>query len=299
MPPKKTPTSRNTSDHDATTGPAPTGVFTAAGTEAVQRALEASQSAVRATNPPGDSQGQSTSTPGTVEAQHLVTALSAALAEAFQGRVPTLRQDLPTTSESVAPTDQEDFLARDPPGTFRSNYNRHVNDSDDDNSDSPERPVRHHRRVLHHPPTGTRGQRLFTEHDLPTRRDLQQAFIFVDRASRQSRFFGTRDVVELQLLELFVQVWDSRPGLRPSAKLRVFDRVRLLYHVALSGWSTALSGYADPSASFLLGAPLPPAASPAAPNPTPERPSRPPQRGRPPTTRTRTKPKEKQPKDTD
>ncbi|EEC10263.1 hypothetical protein IscW_ISCW019564, partial [Ixodes scapularis] len=32
---------------------------------------------------------------------------------------------------------------------------------------------------------------------------------------------------------------------------------RLFYHVALSGWTTALQGYADPSASFLLGAPLP------------------------------------------
>ncbi|CAN7981463.1 unnamed protein product, partial [Ixodes pacificus] len=33
--------------------------------------------------------------------------------------------------------------------------------------------------------------------------------------------------------------------------------VMLLYHVALSGWTTALQGYADPSASFPLGAPLP------------------------------------------
>lgn len=299
MPPKKNPpSSQVTSDLDAAPGTTSAGVFTPAGAEAIQRALQASQTSVLATNPPGASnQSAPGSTPGAPEAQHLVAALSAALAEAFQGRVPTLRHNLPSHSESVAATDQEELLARDPTGAFRSRY-RHFEDTDDDASDSPERPVRP-RRILHQPPTGTRGQRLFTEHDLPTRRDLLQAFMFVDRASRQSRFFGTRDVVELQLLELFVQVWDSRPGLRPSAKLRVFDRVRLLYHVALSGWSAALTGYADPSASFLLGAPLPVQPPPPPTAAAAERPSRPAQRGRPAATRGRTKPTQKQPKDTD
>lgn len=35
----------------------------------------------------------------------------------------------------------------------------------------------------------------------------------------------------------------SRPP--PRDKLRIFDRVRLLYYVAQSGWGAALEGYAD------------------------------------------------------
>ncbi|CAN7948427.1 unnamed protein product, partial [Ixodes hexagonus] len=105
--------------------------------------------------------------------------------------------------------------------------------------------------------TGPR-QRVFSLHDLPTRRDLAEAFQHVQSAARQTTNLWKRDVTELQLLEHFVEIWDCRCiGLSPHAKLRVFDRVRLLYHVALSGWGTALNGYADPSATFLLGPPPP------------------------------------------
>ncbi|KAG0433815.1 hypothetical protein HPB47_019571 [Ixodes persulcatus] len=154
--------------------------------------------------------------------------------------------------------------------------------SEDSESDVETSPERHRDRYPRHirprrVPTGTRGQRLFTTTDPPTRRDFRNALIFVDRASRSSRFFETRDVIELWLLENILHVSDSLPPFRPSAKLRIFDRVRLLYHVELSGWPTALQGYADPSASFLLGAPLPPPPATAA---APDRPNRPAGRGR-------------------
>ncbi|KAM7288270.1 uncharacterized protein ISCGN_028523 [Ixodes scapularis] len=98
-------------------------------------------------------------------------------------------------------------------------------------------------------------QRVFTVHDLPTRRDLGEAFIHVQNANRSTQLLSKRDIIELQLLESFLEVWDSYPPLAPQSRLRVFDRVRLLYHVATSGWNTALDGYADPSASYLLGPP--------------------------------------------
>ncbi|CAN7944898.1 unnamed protein product, partial [Ixodes hexagonus] len=100
-------------------------------------------------------------------------------------------------------------------------------------------------------------QRLFTAQDLPTRRDLAEAFVHVQQAAKQTGLLGKRDVVELQVLESFLEVWDSHPPLASQTKLRIFDRVRLFYHVAMSGWGQALDGYADPSATFLLGPPAP------------------------------------------
>ncbi|KAG0443103.1 hypothetical protein HPB47_015285 [Ixodes persulcatus] len=107
-----------------------------------------------------------------------------------------------------------------------------------------------------YPSNPQRSQRVFTLTDLPTRRDLAEAFAFVQSAARQTTNLGRRDIIELQLLEHYIEVWDCVcTGLSPRAKLRIFDRVRLLYHVAQGGWTTALEGYADPSATFLLGAP--------------------------------------------
>ncbi|KAG0431740.1 hypothetical protein HPB47_021481 [Ixodes persulcatus] len=101
-----------------------------------------------------------------------------------------------------------------------------------------------------------RAQRVFSLTDLPTRRDLAEAFQHVQTAAKQTTNLGRRDVIELQLLEHFVETWDRVcTGLSPRAKLRVYDRVRLLYHVAQGGWTAALEGYADPSATLLLGAP--------------------------------------------
>ncbi|CAN8023435.1 unnamed protein product, partial [Ixodes persulcatus] len=98
-------------------------------------------------------------------------------------------------------------------------------------------------------------QRIFTVHDLPTRRDLGEAFVHVQNANRSSQLLARRDIIELQLLEPYLEVWESFPPLAPQSKLRVFDRARLLYHVATYGWNAALDGYADPSASYLLGPP--------------------------------------------
>ncbi|EEC12632.1 hypothetical protein IscW_ISCW009169 [Ixodes scapularis] len=101
-------------------------------------------------------------------------------------------------------------------------------------------------------------QRVFTIHDPPARRDIAEAFLHVQQAARHSPHIGKREVTELQLLEMFVQVCDCRcTGLPNRDKLKIFDRVRLLYHVAQSGWGAALDGYADPSASLLLGPPVP------------------------------------------
>ncbi|CAN7979119.1 unnamed protein product [Ixodes persulcatus] len=99
-------------------------------------------------------------------------------------------------------------------------------------------------------------QRVFTVLDPPTKRDIAEAFVHVQQAARHSQHIGRREVAELQLLECFVQIFAS--GSPPRNKLRIFDRVRLLYHVAQSGWGAALEGYADPSASLLLGPPVPP-----------------------------------------
>ncbi|CAN8031181.1 unnamed protein product [Ixodes persulcatus] len=98
-------------------------------------------------------------------------------------------------------------------------------------------------------------QRIFTIHDLPTRRDLGEAFVHIQNANRSSQQLQRRDIIELQLLEPYLEVWDSFPPLAAQSKLKIFDRVRPLYHVATSGWNTALEGYADPSASYLLGPP--------------------------------------------
>ncbi|XP_042149381.1 mucin-2-like [Ixodes scapularis] len=221
--------------------------------------------------------------------QELVSALTLALRAAFPEAPPTRRTRITEVAQPIpgetTDDDEEDLIFRgypssqDPAGRYRA---RIPNDSDHSSSSSGDTPPRRDRHYPRHinssrAPTGSRGQRLFTTHDPPTRRDFRNALLYVDRASRQSLFFGTRDVVELQTLELFLQVWDSNPPLRASAKLRVFDRVRLPYHVALTGWQAALQGYADPTASYLLGAPLP-ATQP--PPPASDRPSRPTNRGR-------------------
>ncbi|EEC16569.1 hypothetical protein IscW_ISCW013469 [Ixodes scapularis] len=100
--------------------------------------------------------------------------------------------------------------------------------------------------------TGPR-QRIFTVQDPPIPRDLGGAFIHVQNANRGSQLLSKRDIIELQLLEPYLEVWESYPPLTAQSKLRVFDRVRLLYHVATSEWNAALDGYADPSVSDRLG----------------------------------------------
>lgn len=174
----------------------------------------------------------------------LVGALTSALRAAFSEINPPRRTHFTQVGQPLAgPTDDDeeellftDFPSQDPPGRYRTRIPDNDSDdpSDSEYDTSPERDcVRHPRHVRpQHVPTITRGQRLFTTSDPPTRRDFSNALVFVDRASRQSRFFSTRDVVELQILENFLAVWDSIPPLRPSIKLQIFDRVRLLYHVA-------------------------------------------------------------------
>ncbi|CAN7986967.1 unnamed protein product, partial [Ixodes pacificus] len=65
----------------------------------------------------------------------------------------------------------------------------------------------------------TPKQRIFTVHDLPTRRDLGEEFIHVQNANQSSQLLSLRDIIELQLLEAFLEVWDSYPPppLRPKA----------------------------------------------------------------------------------
>ncbi|KAM7289525.1 hypothetical protein ISCGN_029654 [Ixodes scapularis] len=107
----------------------------------------------------------------------------------------------------------------------------------------------------------------------PPRRDITEAFQHVQQTARHSSTIGKREVTKLQYLELFVEVWDCRClGLSHRAKLKIFDRVRLLYHVAQAGWSAALESYADPSATLLLDSPAA-RRVPATCNPSPERPS--------------------------
>ncbi|EEC10183.1 hypothetical protein IscW_ISCW006932 [Ixodes scapularis] len=95
-------------------------------------------------------------------------------------------------------------------------------------------------------------QRVFTVHDLPTRRGLGEAFIHVQNANRSTQLLSKRDIIELQLLEAFLEVWDSYPPpprppepppcLRQSAspipccykwmERRLTDRVRLMKKTA-------------------------------------------------------------------
>ncbi|KAM7298162.1 amyloid beta A4 precursor protein-binding family B member 1-interacting protein-like [Ixodes scapularis] len=64
-------------------------------------------------------------------------------------------------------------------------------------------------------------QRVFTVQDPPTKRDIAEAFLHVQHASRHSPHIGKREITELQLLECFVQIWDCRctglPNREPSA----------------------------------------------------------------------------------
>lgn len=281
MPPKRTPPARPPTTRSAQRGGAHPST---------------DGSPTRATSPPGDN---GTRTPHasaphaadplapsvatSINTAELVSALTTALRTAFPEAIPR-RHRRPPAYEPLPPAtsdDEEVPLTRgfETSQSHPGRYHAHLTESDSEDSETDySRSVEHSRRHPthirpHREPTGARGQRLFTVTDPPTRRDFRNALLFVDRASRSSKYFGTRDVVEVQLLEEFLHVWDSTPPLKPSAKLRIFDRVRLLYHVALSGWQSALQGYADPSASFLLGAPLPPST-------LPDRPSRPAARGR-------------------
>ncbi|KAG0436319.1 hypothetical protein HPB47_018020 [Ixodes persulcatus] len=144
-------------------------------------------------------------------------------------------------------------------------------------------------------------QRVFTVADPPpppkkkkkkkTRGDIAEAFVHVQQAARHSQHIGRREVAELQLLKCYVQLCDCRCiGLPALDKFRIFDRVRLLYHVPQSGWGAALEGYADPSASLLLG-PLVPPRRPAAPRGTSAERGSSPSRTTRPNTRSRRPPK--------
>lgn len=82
-------------------------------------------------------------------------------------------------------------------------------------------------------------QKVFTVANPPTRWDVAEVFTHVQGTARHSTH-----IVGL-----------SKPGPLRQAKLRIFERIRLLYHVALAGWGAALNGYAYPSATFLLGPP--------------------------------------------
>ncbi|CAN7974654.1 unnamed protein product [Ixodes persulcatus] len=117
--------------------------------------------------------------------------------------------------------------------------------------------VSYNRYTAYNPQVAGR-QRVFTVLDPPTKRDIAEAFVHVQQAARHSQHVGRREVAELQPLKCFLRIWDCRCiGIPARDKLRIFDRVRLLYHVAQSGWGAALEGYADPSASLFLGPPVP------------------------------------------
>ncbi|KAG0440542.1 hypothetical protein HPB47_016253, partial [Ixodes persulcatus] len=147
----------------------------------------------------------------------LVGALTSALRAAFPEIRPR-RPHFTLLAQPIAdPTDddEEDLLfggfssTQDLPGRYRARVpDPESDDSDTELETSPERDRGHYPRHVkpRRSPTGTRGQRLFTTTDPPTRRDFRNALVFVDRASRSSRFFGTCDVVELQLLENFLAV---------------------------------------------------------------------------------------------
>ncbi|KAG0440517.1 hypothetical protein HPB47_016264 [Ixodes persulcatus] len=163
----------------------------------------------------------------------LVSALTTALRAAFP-EVPTRRprrlphyEPLPTatTDDEEEPLSRRFDLSQEHPGRYRA----HLTSSDSEESDTDyvrdtDRRSHHHPRHVrpHREPTGTRGQRLFTTTDPPTRRDFRNALLFVDRASRSSKYFGTRDVVEIQLLQEFLHPRivpaDPRPEAEEEAK---------------------------------------------------------------------------------
>ncbi|KAG0416871.1 hypothetical protein HPB47_006066 [Ixodes persulcatus] len=197
-------------------------------------------SGVKATPPGGTSQGRTQDypplpsgtlapTPGTSsQTAELVSALTTALRAAFPEAPPRRHRRLPPTQPVPATTTDEEeeplYSRFDPSQDRPGRYRAHITDSDSDDSDSEytretERRGRRYPRQIrpHREPTGARGQRLFTVADPPTKRDFRNALLFVDKASRSSKFFGTRDVVEIQLLEEFLHVWDSDPPPPPPS----------------------------------------------------------------------------------
>ncbi|KAG0424044.1 hypothetical protein HPB47_000205 [Ixodes persulcatus] len=155
----------------------------------------------------------------------LVGALASALRAAFH-EVRPRHPHFPEVAQPVATaTDDDENLifgnfatSQDPPGRYRTRIPDP--ESDDSDSEFDSSPKRERGRYPRHirprrAPTGTRGQRLFTTTNPHTKRDFRNALIYVDRASRSSRFFGTRDVIELQLLENFLQPSRGTPTLVP------------------------------------------------------------------------------------
>ncbi|KAG0417135.1 hypothetical protein HPB47_005853 [Ixodes persulcatus] len=82
----------------------------------------------------------------------------------------------------------------------------------------------------------TPKQRIFTVHDLPSRRELGEAFIHVQNANRSSQLLSRRDIIELQILEAFLDTprtnyeystgsvysitWPHQAGAPPSTGMR-------------------------------------------------------------------------------
>ncbi|KAG0443564.1 hypothetical protein HPB47_014777 [Ixodes persulcatus] len=238
MPPKRTPPARPPTTRSAQRGgahPSTDGSPTRATSPTGDNGTRTPHaSAPHAANPLAPSVATSINT------AELVSALTTALRTAFPEAIPRRHRRAPayeplppaTSDDEEVPLTRGFETSQSHPGR----YHAHLTESDSEDSDTDySRPLEHSRRHPthirpHREPTGARGQRLFTVTDPPTRRDFRNALLFVDRASRSSKYFGTRDVVEVQLLEEFLHVWDSTPPLKPSAKLRIFDRVRLLYH---------------------------------------------------------------------
>ncbi|KAG0420699.1 hypothetical protein HPB47_003342, partial [Ixodes persulcatus] len=179
--------------------------------------------ATRTVNPthPRDGSPLRAATPAGVDA--LTTALRAAFPEAVPRRLrhPEMAQSFPYPSDAEEEELLFDRLAsQDPPGRYRAHIPEGSTDDSDSEADaSPEQRRDRFPRQLRprHATTGSRGQRLFTTTDPPTRRDFRNALVYVDRASRSSRYFGTRDVVELQLLEHFLQYSRGTPTRAPHS----------------------------------------------------------------------------------
>ncbi|KAG0415423.1 hypothetical protein HPB47_007399, partial [Ixodes persulcatus] len=125
----------------------------------------------------------------------LVGALTSALRAAFpeirprHPHFPAMAQPVATATDD----DEENLIfgyfaaSQDPPGRYRTRIpDPESDDSDSKFDSSPERERGQYPRHIRprRDPTGTRGQRLFTTTDPPTKRDFRNALIYVDRASR-------------------------------------------------------------------------------------------------------------------
>ncbi|EEC08948.1 lactadherin/mfg-E8, putative, partial [Ixodes scapularis] len=139
----------------------------------------------------------------------LVSALTTALRAAFPEPLPRCPRFTPVARHLADATsdDEEPLLthfpaSQDPPGRYRAHFpDPHSEDSDSEPDTIPDRRRDEYPRHIRHrrEPTGSRGQRLFTTTDPPTRRDFRNALLFVDRASQSSRFLGIRGIVEVFL----------------------------------------------------------------------------------------------------